>query len=88
MIHSAGAINSSQVLMLSGIGPEDVLSAAGVPLSAYPSFLSKSSVLMMYVLELNLPEVGQHLQDHIVRQFTVHIVSPSNPTILLNRADK
>lgn len=46
---AAGAVGSPQVLMLSGVGPRDVLEAAGVPVQA------------------ELPGVGQHLQDHIVR---------------------
>ncbi|GBE89411.1 GMC oxidoreductase [Sparassis latifolia] len=47
VILSGGAIGSPQVLMLSGVGPEDVLQAAGIP------------------VQLALPGVGQHLQDHI-----------------------
>lgn len=45
---AGGAIGSPQILMVSGVGPRDVLQAAGV------------DVL------LELPGVGQHLQDHIV----------------------
>ena len=48
VILAAGAIGSPNILMQSGVGPRDVLTAAGV------------DVL------LDLPGVGQHLQDHIV----------------------
>lgn len=49
VILSGGAIGSPQILMLSGIGPRDVLEAAGVTVKS------------------ELPGVGQHLQDHLVR---------------------
>lgn len=48
VIITSGAIGSPQVLMLSGVGPQDVLQAVNIPVS------------------VNLPGVGQHLQDHIV----------------------
>jgi len=48
VIVAAGAVGSPQVLMLSGVGPKDVLNAANVP------------------VQLELPGVGQHLQDHMV----------------------
>ncbi|KDQ61959.1 GMC oxidoreductase [Jaapia argillacea MUCL 33604] len=47
VILAGGAIGSPHILMHSGVGPQDVLAAAGVPLM------------------LNLPGVGQHLQDHL-----------------------
>ncbi|OCB92256.1 hypothetical protein A7U60_g336 [Sanghuangporus baumii] len=47
VILAGGAVGSPHVLMLSGVGPSDVLSAAGVD------------------VVLDLPGVGQHLQDHI-----------------------
>jgi choline dehydrogenase len=43
----AGAINSPQMLMLSGIGPAEHLQLLGIPLT------------------LDLPGVGQNLQDHL-----------------------
>lgn len=49
VILAAGAIGSPQILMVSGVGPADVLQAAGVSVN------------------VELPGVGQHLQDHIVR---------------------
>lgn len=49
VIMAGGVIGSPQMLMLSGVGPRDVLEAAGV------------EVL------LELPGVGAHLQDHLVR---------------------
>jgi len=49
VILAGGAVGSPQILMLSGVGPQDVLNAANVPVN------------------LVLPGVGQHLQDHLVR---------------------
>ncbi len=49
VILAGGAVGSPHVLMLSGVGPKDVLQAAGV------------------AVQVDLPGVGQHLQDHIVR---------------------
>ena len=48
VILAGGTVGSPAVLMHSGVGPSDVLTAAGV------------DVL------LDLPGVGQHLQDHVV----------------------
>ncbi|CAL1700471.1 unnamed protein product [Somion occarium] len=50
VILAGGAIGSPHILLHSGVGPKDVLNAAGVPVS------------------LELPGVGQHLQDHISTQ--------------------
>ncbi|NEO77413.1 choline dehydrogenase [Moorena sp. SIO4G3] len=47
VILCGGAINSPQLLMLSGIGPADHLKALGIP------------------VVVNLPGVGQNLQDHL-----------------------
>ena len=47
VILCGGAINSPQLLMLSGIGPADHLDALGIPVA------------------VNLPGVGQNLQDHL-----------------------
>ena len=49
VILTGGAVGSPQMLMLSGVGPQNVLKAAGVDVN------------------LALPGVGQHLQDHLVR---------------------
>lgn len=49
VILAGGTVGSPQILMLSGVGPKDVLGNAGVPLLS------------------ELPGVGQHLQDHLVR---------------------
>lgn len=49
VIISGGVVGSPQLLMLSGVGPKDVLEAAGVP------------------VKVELPGVGQNLQDHLVR---------------------
>ena len=50
VILAGGAIGSPTVLMQSGVGPRDILQAAGVQVA------------------LDLPGVGQHLQDHVVRR--------------------
>ncbi|KAF5379450.1 hypothetical protein D9615_006577 [Tricholomella constricta] len=47
VIVTGGALGSPNVLMHSGVGPKDVLDAAGVP------------------VVVDLPGVGQHLQDHL-----------------------
>ncbi|KAI0339756.1 GMC oxidoreductase [Trametopsis cervina] len=52
VILAGGALGSPHVLLHSGVGPADVLSSAGVPIT------------------LELPGVGQHLQDHISTQVT------------------
>ncbi|GBE82510.1 alcohol oxidase [Sparassis latifolia] len=56
VILTGGAVGSPHVLLVSGVGPSDVLSAAGVNVT------------------VNLPGVGQHLQDHLSTQiiFTTH----------------
>lgn len=46
---TGGAVGSPQILMLSGVGPLDVLDGANVG------------------VELELPGVGHHLMDHLVR---------------------
>lgn len=51
IILAAGVVGSPQVLMLSGIGPADVLQAVNIS------------------VKVNLPGVGQHLQDHLVCLF-------------------
>lgn len=51
VILAGGAVGSPQVLLLSGVGPKDVLQAANVD------------------VKVELPGVGQHLQDHIVCYF-------------------
>ena len=56
VILAAGVVGSPQLLQLSGVGPSDVLRAAGV------------NVLS------NLPGVGQHLQDHLVRVVPNHLL--------------
>ncbi|KAI0039399.1 GMC oxidoreductase [Auriscalpium vulgare] len=48
VILAAGAINTPQLLMLSGIGPSAELSSHGIP------------------TVVDLPDVGAHLQDHVV----------------------
>ena len=47
VICCAGAINTPQLLQLSGIGPKNVLASAGIP------------------VVLDLPGVGENLQDHL-----------------------
>ncbi|KAH9853236.1 GMC oxidoreductase [Lenzites betulinus] len=52
VILAGGTIGSPHLLQLSGVGPSDVLKAAGVD------------------VQLNLPGVGQHVQDHISTEVT------------------
>jgi choline dehydrogenase-like flavoprotein len=49
VILAGGAVGSPQMLLVSGVGPKDVLDAASIP------------------VKINLPGVGAHLQDHLVR---------------------
>jgi choline dehydrogenase-like flavoprotein len=56
VILAGGAIGSPQVLMLSGVGPKDVLQAVNIPVN------------------VELPGVGQHLQDHIVCRLHLALV--------------
>lgn len=53
VILAGGVVGSPQILMLSGVGPRDVLEAAGVE------------------VRVELPGVGQHLQDHLVCQYPI-----------------
>ena len=48
VILSAGALGSPKLLMLSGVGPKDHLTATGID------------------VKLDLPGVGNNLQDHVV----------------------
>ncbi|KDQ57238.1 GMC oxidoreductase [Jaapia argillacea MUCL 33604] len=52
VILAGGAIGSPNILLHSGVGPEDVLQAAGV------------------AVNVALPGVGQHLQDHLSTEVT------------------
>ncbi|MEO7022385.1 MAG: choline dehydrogenase [Ktedonobacteraceae bacterium] len=61
-----GAINSPQVLMLSGIGPAEHLKSVGIE------------------VVLDLPGVGENLQDHVVAGAVYQITQP----ISLNDAEK
>ncbi|TDB98877.1 GMC family oxidoreductase N-terminal domain-containing protein [Actinomadura sp. 7K534] len=62
VIVSGGVYNSPQLLMLSGVGPADVLGKLGIPVA------------------LDLPEVGQNLQDHALVPL---IYTHSQPVSLL-----
>ena len=57
VILAGGSLGSPKILLHSGVGPKDVLDAAGVP------------------LKLELPGVGQHLQDHMVSHVPAVIIS-------------
>ncbi|KZT01003.1 GMC oxidoreductase [Laetiporus sulphureus 93-53] len=63
VILAAGAIGSPQILMVSGVGPADVLEAAGVP------------------VQVALPGVGQHLQDHIYAEVTWKTTLPTGASV-------
>ncbi|MBD6617684.1 choline dehydrogenase [Komarekiella sp. 'clone 1'] len=58
VILSGGAINSPQLLMLSGIGPGDRLKSLGIPVI------------------IDLPGVGQNLQDHLSVPLTYKCTKP------------
>lgn len=58
VILSGGAINSPQLLLLSGIGPADHLKKLGI------------------AVKLDLPGVGQNLQDHLVAGVFYECVQP------------
>jgi choline dehydrogenase len=70
VILTGGAIGSPQILMLSGVGPPDVLQAAGVPVN------------------LPLPGVGQHLQDHLVRFLPLYVNTVSDVGFLCHSPRK
>lgn len=53
-----GAINSPQLLQLSGIGPGKLLSSYGIP------------------VRVDLPGVGENLQDHFVARFVYRVNKP------------
>jgi choline dehydrogenase len=58
VILCGGAINSPQLLMLSGIGPADHLKSVGLP------------------VVVDLPGVGQNLQDHLLVALTYECTQP------------
>jgi choline dehydrogenase-like flavoprotein len=58
-ILAAGAVHTPQILQLSGIGPKNILKAAGIKLN------------------IDLPGVGQNLQDHAQAMFTCNCKSTS-----------
>lgn len=58
IILSGGAINSPQLLMLSGIGPAEHLTEMDIP------------------VVMDLPGVGQNLQDHLAIPYIVHSTQP------------
>ena len=60
VILASGSVGSPTVLLYSGIGPKDVLDAAGVPVIS------------------ELPGVGQHLQDHLVKKFRIPHLHDAN----------
>ncbi|NJM40032.1 MAG: choline oxidase, partial [Anaerolineae bacterium] len=62
VILCAGAVNSPQLLMLSGIGPAGHLAQVGVP------------------VQIDLPSVGQHLQDHVESVVLFETTRPVPPT--------
>ena len=64
-IIAGGTIGSPHFIMHCGVGPKDVLDAAGVPVS---SLLLRSSLAHQSHAntDVNLPGVGQYLQDHLV----------------------
>ncbi|KIJ54722.1 GMC oxidoreductase [Sphaerobolus stellatus SS14] len=63
VISSGGAIGSPHLLMHSGIGPKDILDAAGV------------------TVNIDLPGVGQHLQDHLSTQVVFNTTAETAASI-------
>ncbi|OBZ73613.1 Pyranose dehydrogenase 1 [Grifola frondosa] len=63
VILAGGSIGSPHVLLLSGVGPTDVLQAAGVP------------------VQVALPGVGQHLQDHISTELVFKTTADTAATL-------
>ncbi|KAJ9596746.1 hypothetical protein L9F63_012232 [Diploptera punctata] len=65
VILSAGAVNSPQLLLLSGIGPKEDLTSVGIePI-------------------VDLPGVGQNLQNHVAGSVSFHINDDSRNTLTL-----
>jgi choline dehydrogenase len=58
VILAAGAVNSPQILMMSGIGPGESLTEMAIP------------------VHVNLPGVGQNLQDHLIAGVSYHATQP------------
>jgi len=58
VILCGGTINSPQLLMLSGIGPQEKLAELGID------------------VQMNLPGVGQNLQDHLMVPVAYHCTQP------------
>ncbi|KAI1796681.1 GMC oxidoreductase [Ganoderma leucocontextum] len=69
VILAGGTVGSPQVLQLSGVGPSDVLKAAGVDTL------------------LDLPGVGQHLQDHLSTAVTWSTKIDTAGSLHANSAD-
>ena len=69
VIICGGAINSPQLLMLSGIGSEETLTKLGIP------------------VVVDLPGVGQHLQDHLMVRVSYQCTPPDSPLASLSEED-
>lgn len=69
VILSGGSVGSPQVLMLSGVGPRDVLESVGVD------------------VVVELPGVGQHVQDHLVSSVTWSTTAQTQGTIYNSGSD-
>lgn len=69
VILSAGAYDSPQTLLLSGIGDAEHLQAMGIP------------------VVVNLPGVGQNLQDHLLIQVARQTTQEVNPAVTSNLSE-
>jgi choline dehydrogenase-like flavoprotein len=65
VILSAGAINSPQLLLLSGVGPREDLTAVGIDTI------------------VDLPGVGQNLQNHVAGSIGFYMEEPSTDSLTL-----
>ncbi|KAF5341252.1 hypothetical protein D9611_005962 [Ephemerocybe angulata] len=69
VILAGGAVGSPQMLLVSGVGPKDVLDSANIP------------------VKVNLPGVGQHLQDHLATGISWSTTADTQGTIYDSGSD-
>ena len=69
VILAGGAVGSPHMLLVSGVGPKDVLESVGVP------------------VQVELPGVGQHMQDHLATGVTWETTADTQGTIYHSGSD-